>query len=54
MDILDKQIFSTIVYYDTLEYPLTLLETWKYLMRHLEEKNGEKKISLGKIFERLN
>jgi len=54
MDILDKKIFSTIIYYDILEYPLTLLETWKYLMRHPEEENNEKKISLGKVFERLN
>lgn len=54
MDILDKQIFSTIAYYDVLEYPLTLLETWKYLMQPVEGKLNEEKISLGNVYERLN
>ena len=37
---LSKNILSTIVYYDILDYPMTSFEIWKYLMG--DKKEGEK------------
>ncbi|MEI7890365.1 MAG: hypothetical protein WCI36_00185 [bacterium] len=32
-DKLNKNILATIIYYDALDYPLTVFEIWKYLIR---------------------
>ncbi len=54
-DNLDKNILSTICYYDALDYPMTLFEVWKYLT---DIKNGDddidgESIGLKDVFERL-
>ncbi|HAI74046.1 MAG TPA: hypothetical protein DCS28_03320 [Candidatus Moranbacteria bacterium] len=46
---LSKKILSTIAYYDILDYPLTVFETWKYLIG--EQQN--KKINLREIILEL-
>lgn len=35
MNLLEKSILSTITYYDTLDYPLTSFEVFKYLVNPL-------------------
>lgn len=49
-----KNILSTIVYYDNLDYPLTSFEIWKYLIDSDKSKNSEsKKINLAEIIKTL-
>jgi hypothetical protein len=53
-DNLYKNILSTVVYYDILDYPLTSFEIWKYLIRDQEIVGGGKeKKSLGDIIREL-
>jgi len=54
-DNLDKNILSTICYYDALDYSMTVFEIWKYLT---DVKNGDgdtdgDDISLEDVLERL-
>lgn len=54
-DNLDKNILSTICYYDALDYPMTALEVWKYLT---DVKNGDddingEEIGLRDVLEKL-
>jgi hypothetical protein len=44
MEFLSKNILSTIIYYDILDYPLTAFEIWKYLVN---SKNEEANVSRG-------
>jgi hypothetical protein len=67
-DFLSKNILTTIIYYDCLDYPLTIFEIWKHLIRtdyYTAEKQQEKfalsavaKIltenKLGQFVENLN
>lgn len=56
IDKLDKNILSTIAYYDGLNYPLTAFEIWKYLIRsdyHLA-RGSNVKITLSQILKRLD
>ncbi|HRY82595.1 MAG TPA: hypothetical protein P5232_02760 [Candidatus Moranbacteria bacterium] len=39
-DSLSKNIFSTITYYDVLDYPMTAFEVWKYLIAQNAEKTS--------------
>lgn len=41
MNDLSKNILSTIVYYDCLDYPMTAFEVWKYLIRNQEAGNSD-------------
>lgn len=55
LDKLDKNILSTIAYYDGLNYPLTAFEIWKYLIRsdyHLAKGSGVK-ITIAQVLKRL-
>lgn len=54
-DSLDKNILSTICYYDALDYPMTAFEIWKYLT---DVKNGDEEVNaddvgLEEVLERL-
>jgi hypothetical protein len=46
-----KNILRTIIYYDILDYPLTVFELWKYLIEI--EKEDDKECSLGEVIEML-
>lgn len=47
---LAKNILTTIVYYDVLDYPLTAFEIWKYLICMEEKKmSEEERIDLAKV-----
>jgi predicted nucleotidyltransferase len=48
---LNKNILATIIYYDGLNYPLTVFEVWKYLIRtdYTSSKGEVSKISLSQI-----
>ncbi|EKE19239.1 MAG: hypothetical protein ACD_9C00074G0006 [uncultured bacterium] len=52
---LNKNILATIIYYDGLNYPLTVFEIWKYLMRtdYYAQSNEVFKISLSQIVSQL-
>jgi predicted nucleotidyltransferase len=51
---LAKNILTTIVYYDVLDYPLTAFEIGKYLMRTQAEKpDAEENFDLAKIMSML-
>ena len=62
-DSLPKNILSTIIYYDVLDYPLTSFEIWKYLIIHnvepayrtgrRETQNDDNKCSLADIIKEL-
>lgn len=60
MTLLQKAILSTIVYYDTLDYPLTSFEVFKYLVNPLHIASfycmriAQPSISLKNIIENLN
>src|SRR3989338_8571583 len=57
MTYLRNSILATIVYYDVLEYPLTLLEVYKFLVnpaRIHKLTGGLGEISLGDISEELD
>jgi len=51
MTLLQKSILSTIVYYDTLDYPLTSFEVFKYLVNPLHISQCVKLSSTHKDFE---
>ncbi len=60
---LQKNILATIAYYDGLNYPLTIFEIWKYLMKFsflnsgcLKDKNGAENLnySLSNIVRELS
>lgn len=49
-DKLKKNILATIAYYDGLNYPLTVFEVWKYLIRSdYYTPNNDEKITLAQI-----
>lgn len=50
MDYLSKNILSTVVYYDILDYPLTAFEVWKYLTT---AGGKSENVRLGSIIEAL-
>lgn len=51
---LAKNILTTIVYYDVLDYPLTIFELEKYLMRaEVKKPGGEEKLDLASIMAAL-
>ncbi|MCX6767086.1 MAG: hypothetical protein NT170_04935 [Candidatus Moranbacteria bacterium] len=55
-DILPKNILSTIIYYDILNFPLTSFEIWKYLIAEMEIRSpsGRSNLqTLGEIVEAL-
>ncbi|HCU70611.1 MAG TPA: hypothetical protein DIC35_02515 [Candidatus Moranbacteria bacterium] len=39
-DKLYKNILATLVYYDVMDYPMTLFEVWKYLIRSVDKNQG--------------
>ncbi|MFZ5982438.1 MAG: hypothetical protein ACOYS2_02630 [Patescibacteria group bacterium] len=50
---LAKHILNTIVYYDVMNYPLTIFEIWKHLIT-LEKDDFQKgQVSLGEVLECL-
>jgi hypothetical protein len=54
MNSLEKNIISTVVYYDILDYPLTSFEIWKYLIENnkaAEDRN--EKYDLEDVIEEL-
>ena len=51
MENLSKNIISTIVYYDVLDFPLTSFEIWKYL---IECQSKTEKYDLYSIIQTLN
>ncbi len=64
-NILSQKILSTVVYYDILDYPLTVFEIWKYLMkmpnfpalpagRQCQMSNEEESCSLADIIKELD
>lgn len=48
---LKKDILSTIIYYDILDYPMTAFEVWKYL--GVYKKTDRSTVSLGEVMEEL-
>lgn len=52
---LAKNILATVVYYDILDYPLTLFELWKYLIRtdYFTDQSEVKKITIFEITKEL-
>lgn len=54
-DNLDKNILSTVCYYDALDYPLTAFEIWKYLVEIKDENKSvnEKEIKLKDVLAKL-
>lgn len=54
---MDKNILTTIIYYDLLDYPLTSFEVWKYLLTFdiKNKTNGDKgrEVSLNDILKEL-
>jgi predicted nucleotidyltransferase len=57
-DVLCKNILATVVYYDGFDYPLTVFEIWKYLIKTDyyagDVENSQEKITLAKITEKLS
>ena len=53
---LNKNILATIVYYDGLNYPLTVFETWKYLIRtdYYVENKQTLEITLAEVAKNLH
>jgi hypothetical protein len=54
---LDKNILSTIAYYDVFNYPLTSFEVWKYLLSwnaERETEDNKEKISLADVCAALD
>jgi hypothetical protein len=52
---LDKNILSTVCYYDALGYPMTVFEIWKYLIETRSDKEGkDDSIGLEYIISRLD
>jgi len=54
-DKLDKNILATIIYYDSLNYPLTAFEVWKYLIRtdYYVPRNEALKITFAQVANHL-
>ncbi|EKD46712.1 MAG: hypothetical protein ACD_67C00103G0002 [uncultured bacterium] len=54
-DKLNKDILATIIYYDGLDFPLTVFEVWKNLIRidYALQKNDVVKISLAQVVAHL-
>lgn len=52
---LNKNILATIIYYDGLDFPLTVFEVWKYLMNVDYASQGDVvvKISLSQVMSQL-
>ncbi len=53
---ISQNILATIAYYDVLDYPLTIFELWKYLIKNTESEidgQAEKKILLADIIKEL-
>ena len=54
MNTLEKVILRTIIYFDIFEYPLTLVEIWKWLNVDNTDKNADKKkYFLNDVLEQL-
>lgn len=55
-DNLDKNILSTVCYYDALDYPMTVFEIWKYLtdIKNGEDSHRRGEIKIADILARLN
>lgn len=53
---LDKNILSTVCYFDVLGYPMTAFEIWKHLIeiKGGDEDFGEEEMKLKNVLERLN
>jgi len=53
---LNKNILATITYYDGLDYPLTVFEVWKYLIRtdYYVENKQEIKTTLAEVAKNLH
>ncbi|MFA5926280.1 MAG: hypothetical protein WC831_05130 [Parcubacteria group bacterium] len=45
-----KNILSTLIYYNILDFPLTSFEIWKYLTAAKGDAGEKKKVSLGDIY----
>lgn len=50
---IEKNIISTIAYYDELDYPLTVFEAWKYLIVWNTETREKNSNTLGEIISAL-
>jgi predicted nucleotidyltransferase len=52
---LAKNILATVVYYDCMDFPLTLFEIWKYLFKidYYEQESQTKKYSINEILTEL-
>lgn len=55
MPSLSKNILSTIIYYDILDYPLTSFEIWKYLMAQNVERgtHSVERVTLADVLKEL-